>query len=261
MLLRDLEEARARRIALENPPPEVVEEPVKLEPMVDVAFTPENEVAENDQPVPHPKIEEAASLMPLDGLGVQALDAVKDTVAKDLNIPMEAQGPSPPSSNDINTKAEAVDGDKIAPDAAVDLNAADMLDPAADLLTVSADNHHDDLNLAFDDMDFSLFTSNAGENSQSQQNDFLATFGNEDFSMPDMGTATNTENPNATAENKKEDPLELATNTAGEDMMDMEYFKPEESSFEELFGEESTMAEGSNMEHDGYDSAFFRLTD
>ena len=259
MLLRDLEEARAKRIALENPPATVVEDSVKLEPLEDAIVPQEIVMAEADHPTPQPKLEDVTATMPPGSLETQ--EPMKDAVVNNPAITKIAQGPSPPSSNEINSKPNPVDSEKKAPITNVDPNAVDMGDASVDsLLAISGDNNtHDDLNLNFDDMDFSQFTSNAGENSQSQANDFLSTFGNEDFTMPDLHAAGTTQNSNTT-ENKKEDLLEMAANTAGDDMMDMGYFKlADESSFDELFagGEDENMAEGGNTEQDNYDSAFF----
>lgn len=265
VLLRDLEEARAKRIALENPPAEVVEEPVKLEPEADVVFTPDIMMAEGDQPVTQTKLEDAAGLMAGDALGVKGQDTAKDTAAKDQHVPKETQGPSPPSSIEINLKTEPIDADKKADNATVDPSVADMVDASVDsLLAVSGENNnHDDLNLTFDDMDFSQYTSNAGEISQPEATDFLSTFGNEDFSMPEINTTSTAEISNANLENKKEDFLEMAAKTASEDMMNLDYFKPaDESSFDEMFAgdEDGNIAEG-DMQHDNYDSAFFAFND
>jgi hypothetical protein len=259
VLQRDLEEARAKRIALENPPVAVVEDLVKLEPTADAIFPQDIATAEVEHPTPQPKLEDVTATIPQGTLETQ--DPMKDAVANDPAISKIAQGPSPPSSNEVNAKANAIDSDKKMPNANSDPNAVDMVDTSVDsLLTISGDNNtHDDLNLNFDDMDFSQFT-NAGENSQSHANDFLSTFGNEDFTMPDLHAGGTTENSNTNAENKKEDLLEMATDTAGDDMMDMGYFKlADESSFDELFagGEEENTTEGGNTEHDNYDSAFY----
>jgi hypothetical protein len=245
VLLRDLEEARARRIALEHPPPEAVEDLIKREPTADVVLFQENVIAESDQPIPQTNLEDAAAHVRLGALETQ--DPVQDIVTKDSNIPKEAQGPSPPSSN-------------IPPSAAIDVGITGLTDASVDsLLAISADsNNHDDLNLDFDDMDFAQFTSNVGEISQPNANDFLSTFGNEDFNMPDLHTANNTENLNSNTESKKDDLLDMAINTAGDDMMDLDYFKPaEESSFDELFGgDEENMTGGGSMEHGTYDTSF-----
>lgn len=258
MLLRDLEEARARRIALEHPPPEAVEDLIKREPTADVGLFQENVIAESDQPIPQTNLEDAAAHVPIGALETQ--DPLQDIVTKDLNIPKEAQGPSPPSSNQVNVKDETVVSDQIPPSATIDAGITGLTDASVDsLLAISADsNNHDDLNLNFDDMDFAQFTSNVGENSQSNANDFLSTFGNEDFNMPDLHTANNTENSNSNTESKKDDLLDMAINTAGDDMMDMDYFKPaEESSFDELFGgDEENMTGGGSMDHSTYDTSF-----
>lgn len=260
-MLRDLEEARAKRIALENPPPpQVVEEPVKNEPTADVVFPHEDIMAEGDLLVPPPKLEDSTNLVQWEELA--SLDAPKDIDSKEPSIQKKTEDISIPSSNDANTKPGAVDLNKNVPSAADDLlTSNDALDS---LLDISADNNNnDDLNLNFDDMDFSQFATNE-ESSQTQQNDdFLSTFGNDvpDFSLPDLHTTSNTQNLNSNTENKKDDLFELANTTAGDDFMDIDFLPPEESSFDDLFahaGEDNGSTSG-NMGHTTLDADFFNM--
>lgn len=253
VLLRDLEEARAKRIALENPPPEVVEGPIKLEPQADLSFTQENTMAADDQHPLQPKLEDTTATMPV---AVESQGLVGDAAAK------AGRGPPAPSPSDVNTKVDVADADKV-PGTNAELSKTDQtVEPSVDsLLVITADSNNDDLNLTFDDMDFSQFTSNMEDNSQSQTNeDFLSTFGNEHFTMPGLQDTSAAGNSTNNAEDKKEDLLEMAANSGGHDMMDLDYFKPaDESSFEELFtgGDEVNVTDGGNTENDNYDSAFY----
>lgn len=257
-MLRDLEEAQAKRIALENPPPEVVEDPIKLEPQADVSFTQENTMAGGDQPPLQPKLEDTTDNMP-GAVGSQGL--VSDAATK------ASQGPSAPNPSLVNTKAGlAAAGEKESGTNAELSKSDQIVEPSVDsLLDISADGNNDDLNLNFDDMDFSQFTSNAEETSQSQANDdFLSTFGNEHFTMPSLQDTTSAiGNSTNNTEDKKEDLLDMVANSGEHDMMDMDYFKPaDESSFDELFtgGDEVNMTDGGNTENDNYDSAFYNMT-
>lgn len=256
MLLRDLEEARAKRIALENPPPKVADPPIKLEPTPDAASTQESAPALGDSLVPPLKPENLAG-------AAEAAQAGADEVAvKGPDHSKVTQGPSPPSSNDATVTTNAANTIANESAAGTDPNTAGTVDASVDsLLTVSlGDGNNDDMNLNFDDMDFSQFTTNIEDNSQSQANDFLSTFGNEDFNMPDLQATTNAEAQNTSTESKKDDLLDMAIDTAENDTMDLDYFNPADgSSFDDLFagGDDANVAEGGSMESDNYDSAFF----
>lgn len=244
-MLRDLEEARAKRIALENPPPEIAEDQIKLEPQTDVAFDYEDTMIEDDPKSLQPKLEDSGA--------VESQGPASDAIIKDAGQPVS-------NTNEVNAKDNAAGTSEKGPGTDADMSKTEQtVDPSVDsLLDISADGNNDDLNLNFDDMDFSQFTSNMEENSQSQTNDdFLSTFGNEHFPMPDLQATNTTANSNENTEDKKDDLLEMAANTDGHDMMDLDYFKPaDESSFDDLFAGGDEV----NMDNDNYDSAFYNAT-
>lgn len=156
---RDLEELRAKRFAAENPPiPEV------LPDIVEDEISPVKEEAAEIQQPPQTafKQEKVAPEAPM-----IAQDAPKEV------IPIEtaaegAQGPSPPSSNQIkqehaglSIKTETATSNDIPPVVTSDLpgSAIDSLSDASESLDNTADS---DLN--FDTMDF-LNNSNTHDNS------------------------------------------------------------------------------------------------
>lgn len=261
-MLRDLEEARAKRIAAENPPPEPVEEPVNLEPTADVPVAQDNIPVETGLQIPPPAVEDPAAAKSLEGLSVP--DPLKDVPANGQDVPKEGQTLSPPGSDVANFKSDTGDLAKEASSVSRDLDTAGIADSSVDfLLDISADNNnHDDLNMNFDGMDFGLLGSNGGETSQSQSNDFdLSTFGNnlESFHMPDLHTSNNTETLNDNTENKKDDLFSMVNDTMEDDVMDLDLMRPaEESSFDELFsmGGDGDMSVGDSMDHDGYSKNF-----
>lgn len=198
------------------------------------------------------------------------VDPPKEVVARDPNVSKDVQGLSPPSSNELNPKPAVVDEKtSSAPDTQVTTGIADT--SVDSLLEISADSdNHDDLALNFDDMDFPLADSIAGENTQSHSHDFdLATFGDnlQDFNMTDLQASHNIGEANNNAENKAVDLFDIVNNTAGAaELMDVDMdfnLRPaEESSFDELFlqtGEVEDVPGGDDMVHDVYDKAFFGL--
>jgi hypothetical protein len=262
-MLRDLEEARAKRIASENPPPEAVGDPVKHEPTADVSLSQDNIPVESGQQIPRPAVEDSTAFKSLEVPPAQ--DPLKDVAANGQDVPKEAEILSPPGSDVANFKSDTGDLGKGTSSVSRDLDTAGIVDSSVDfLLDISADsNNHDDLNLNFDGMDFGLLGSNTGETSQSQSNDFdLSTFGNniEGFHMPDLHASNNMETPNNNTENKKDDLFAMVNDTMEDDVMDLDLMRPaEESSFDELFsmaGDGGDMSAGDSMDHDGYNKNF-----
>jgi hypothetical protein len=232
-----------------------------------VALPEEIIMADVDLQAPPSAVKEEGNIPALpDASALQ--DPPKDVVAKDPNVSKDIQGPSPPSSNEVNPNPTIV-GEKTsnAPDTQVTAGVADT--SVDSLLEISADsNNHDDLAINFDDVDFPLGDSTAGKNTQSHSKEFdLATFGDnlQDFNMTDLQASHNMEEANNNAENKGDDLFDIVNNTAGAaDMMDVDYnMRPvEESSFDELFlqtGEVEDIAGADDMVHDVYDNAFFGL--
>jgi hypothetical protein len=271
VLLRDLEELRAKRIALENPPPKVIEEPMKDEPTADLELTQENSAAENSQPTPQPtpqptvKEEDVASPpAPVP----PTLDPPKETITKVSDDSKEAHGPSPSSAKEVNADSNAVD---------LGINTSIATDPSApgtagiesidSLFDMPDDgNNNDDSALNFDGMDFSIHDSNTEGNSHAQNNDFdLSTFGNnpQDFNMTDPHTSNNTGNLTNPSENKQDDMFGMINNNAGDDMMDLDLNmqSAEESAFDSMFliGDDGGTSGGGDMDHGAFDNAFFGL--
>lgn len=264
VLLRDLEELRSKRIALENPPIQGFE-PVR-EPPIEAELPTEDEKVENNQPTPQPFIKEEK--LDVSEAAPTPQDPAKETIDKIPDIPKQV--PSPPSSNDTNVKPESVGFGISTTTAATNFSPQpvtagiqDSIDSLFDSLDSGNNNTTSDLN--FDGMDF-LNDSATQDNSKTQNNDFdLSTFGNnpQDFNMTDIQDSNGNPNNNI-ATNTTQDDLFATVNAAGgDDMMDLDGNNPpaDENSFDDLFfmGDDGGMGGGTEMEHGEFDDAFFGL--
>ena len=265
MLLRDLEELRSKRIALENPPIEVAE-PVR-ERSVEMDLPAENGNGEITQSIPEPFIKEEKPDVP--DAATTPQDPAKETIVKNADTPK--QGPSPPSSDEKSVKPEPSNLTMNTPPATTNVSPA----PVSAAIQSSIDSLFDDIEsgndkttsgLNFDSMGF-LNDAATQDNPQTQNNDFdLSTFGNntQDFNMSDIPTSNgNQTNDNTTTNDAQDDLFAMVNAEGGGEMMDLDgnNAPADESSFEDLFfmGDDTGMGGGTEMEHGEFDDAFFGL--
>lgn len=285
VLLRDLEELRAKRIALENPV-QVVEEETGTSETEPSATN--STLADNSQPAPASivKEEKPPSRSP-------EKPAPKDTdqpsqeppkapASKVLEAAKEQQVPTPPeSSNEAVSSSNpiglGINTEGIA--AAPRPDTAGPADSATDSLFGIPDNDNDNggADFTFGDIDFPPHDSTANtqnqELSQTQNNDFdLSTFGDtsQDFNMSDIQTSADANtagNTNNNMNRPAEDLFNLGDNRAGADNMDLdlslnEMVGAEDSVFDDIFfdnGDDGGIGGEEEMEHGDFDDAFFGL--
>lgn len=254
MLLRDLNELKDKRIALENPAP-IIEEPVPIQETVpETNFSQSQSTIEETQlmlqPDPYGPIKVEKPSRSPEKPQPQALpqqpDPPKESIAKEPEAP-KAQQPSPPASSANTTQESKPIGLGINTTTTDDPNvsAPDTAGPGdsgIDSLFDIPESGTNDGDLNFDDMDFAFnSTADTGDQSQTQNNDFdLSTFGNDsqNFSMPALDASTNAatnSNTNAnadanannkpnTADNKDLDDIfgDLSGGAGGGDGMDLD---------------------------------------
>ncbi|KAG4429249.1 hypothetical protein IFR05_015266 [Cadophora sp. M221] len=267
VLLRDLDELKAKRIALENPVPileEVIEErPAEMNTSNgnsilgdDLYTSPQTTIKEerrtrspekqmpNEQNLPVPE--------PATGIAIQ--------VSEDVKVP--PQGPTPPSSsNDANLESKPI-GLGIKTEVAAALE-EDLQNSPIDSLFEMADNENGDSALNFDDMDFSLDTTQNQDTSQTQNNEFdLSNFGNLNPNPNQTNTNTNTDEQNKLGD----DLFAMAQEMGGGDSMDLDIdlsmAGAEDSIFNDMFyegGDDEGMSGGGEIQHGEFDNAFFGL--
>ncbi|KAH7342674.1 hypothetical protein BKA65DRAFT_295633 [Rhexocercosporidium sp. MPI-PUGE-AT-0058] len=265
VLLRDLDELRAKRIALENPVP-ILEEVIEQEP-AETNTSNGNTILDDDlynSPVTTVKEErrtkspekqtpnEPKPLIPESGTEIAT------HTSEDVKVP--PQGPTPPaSSNDASLETKPI-GLGINTEGAPALE-GDLQNSSVNSLFEMADNENGDSALNFDDMDFSLDTTQNQDTSQTQNDEFdLSNFGNPNPNQ------TNT-NTNTVEQNKLGDDLfAMAQEMNGGDGMDLDLDMgmagAEDSAFDDMFfvgGDDDGMSGGGEIQHGEFDKAFFGL--
>lgn len=272
MFLRDLEELRAQRLALENPPVQAVED-TTAQDSVTVEDLQENVMMESNDLTPQPTIKEERDIPAVleseakeDTKPVETTDTPKETIPKVSDSSKGLQGPSPPSSlNDSNSKSKPVglgiDTTTTTEDPA--LATSGLQDSSIDSLFEMPDSgNNDGSDMNFDSMEFLDSSNTQG------QNDFdLSTFGNsQDFNMADLQTSNDGVNTNNNAGNKQDDIFGIGNTTSGGDMMDLDLDLGapgnDDSIFDDMFfggGDDGNAGGGDEMEHGELDNAFFGL--
>ncbi|KAH6724249.1 hypothetical protein BKA61DRAFT_463518 [Leptodontidium sp. MPI-SDFR-AT-0119] len=266
VLLRDLDELKAKRIALENPVP-ILEEVVEEKPIDmntsngnsilgdDLYTSPQTTIKEERRTrspekqtpnEPNPPIPEPAT-----GIATQS--------SEDVKVP--PQGLTPPaSSNDASLDSKPI-GLGIKTEGAPALE-GDLQNSAIDSLFDIAENENGDSALNFDDMDFSLDTTQNQDTSQTQNNEFdLSSFGN-----PNPNPNQTNENPNTDEQNKLGDDLfGMAQEMGGGDNIDLDLdlmVGAEDSMFDDMYfegGDDEGMSGGGEIQHGEFDNEFFGL--
>lgn len=267
VLLRDLEELRSKRIALENPPVPPVE-PVRAA-SVEVGSPSQNGKEESTHSTPQPIVKEEkphiSEAAPVSG------ELAKEDLAEIPEQTNDVQGPSPPNSDNLNIKPEPndrrTDSSIVPPNAspppATDENHDSLIDTLFNSLDSGTDTATSDIN--FDDISF-LNNSATQGNSHNDDNEFdLSTFGNnlQDLHMTDIQGANESRNNNNATDNSQDALFGAANTTGGDDMMDLDghNLPAEENSFDDLYyiGDIGGVGEGPEMEHGEFDDAFFGI--
>ncbi|PVH89580.1 hypothetical protein DL98DRAFT_647323 [Cadophora sp. DSE1049] len=279
VLLRDLDELRAKRIALENPEPilEDVEEEKAVERntsngndntvLGDELYTSPLTTVKEERRTRSPEKQMPTEPKPL------IPEPSKENVTQspeDAKVP--PQGPTPPAStNDTSQESKPI-GLGINTEGAPAADTGDGQNSAVNSLFDMADNNENsDSALNFDDMDFSLdSTTQNQDTSQTQNNDFdLSNFGNSNPSQTNTVTNTNanqsqSQNQNTDDQTKLGD--ELFAMVGGDDGMDLDLDMgmagAEDSVFDDMFfpgGDDEGMSGGGELQHGEFDNAFFGL--
>ncbi|ESZ96566.1 hypothetical protein SBOR_3068 [Sclerotinia borealis F-4128] len=287
---RDLEEMRSKRIAAENPPAQIFEEPAAPDP-IPHPLTKYHE----DLPVAT-KQERTKETTPLPTISLEEEKPVRDEPSNEILHKDEMKEPrilSPPSKNDNKPQAIGLGINTTLP-VSTDIPAtttAGGQDSSIDSLFDIPDSaaNDDSAALNFDNMDFTMpdATTNtqSQDNGQTQTTEFdLSTFGNnpQDFSMNDLQPSNEASNNNAniTTTNNKGDMMDdlLNMNTAAGSGMDNNnnninnmdlgldlnnMVGAEESVFDDMFfeGDDDGNVGGEigEMEHGQFDNAFFGI--
>ena len=290
VLLRDLEELRAKRYALENPTndskevspvPNTAEQPPELSQ--DIVTTNESLRMTPQPEVKLEKIEsESNGLSENKPLTESVEDPTKEATAKLLED-NTAQGPSPPSSAnpvDVTSNPTGLITDTSEGNNDTSPTKTGIQDAAIDSLFEMPDDdgNNQESALNFDTMDFSFQDPNGNtqnqDHSQPQNSDFdLSTFGNaSDFSMPDLQASNDAilgDNANSKAVNNPVDGLfGSGDNNGGGDNMDLDIdlsmVAGPDSLFDDMFfgsGDNENLDIGDEMKHGEFDNAFFGLDD
>jgi hypothetical protein len=280
VLLRDLEELRAKRIALENPVPAVEEIETEVETVVE---TDQSATAENTQPSPQKTIKEEDS-KPIESrqpTSNELIQPTQDPPKDTIKIPESSTtqpGPSPPpSANETGSKPQLIglgintQGIDTTPGPAT----AELQDSAIDSLFEDNENTGES-SMNFDHMDFSMPESNTNTQtqdiSQGQHADFdLSSFPttSQDFNMPDLHTLNDANsNTNNNGNKQGDDLVDMGNATGGDDQMDLDFdlemVGGEENTFNDLFfdeGDDDGLSGGAEMQHGAFDNEFFGLDD
>ncbi|CZR57270.1 uncharacterized protein PAC_07159 [Phialocephala subalpina] len=273
VILRDYEELRAKRLALENPEP-IIEEP---EPQTDIAIDSEMNgtslLAEPQEAATATIKEERAQTGSPEKQAAPTSQDTKEGISPGQDI--KPQNPTPPSSVERNGTDSKPIGLGIVTDgvSAPGPSTAELQNSAIDSLfgedtkDESADNSA--LDFAMEFLQDTSTDPQSQDQSQTQHNDFdLENFGStsQDFSMPDMNISTDTNNINSNTQNKQnEDPFAMALTTTGGDSMDLDLGDfdtagADDSVFNDIFfGDESNNVGGGEMEHGEFDNTFFGI--
>ncbi|CZT40679.1 uncharacterized protein RSE6_00319 [Rhynchosporium secalis] len=271
VLLRDLDELRAKRIALENPVP-ILEEVVEETPTAtnttngntmlgsELHTSPQEAIKEERSTrSPENRRENETQSPPPD-----LLAEAKSKPIEDVNPPLQDLAPPAPS-NETSLESKPI-GLGITNEGAPAIHAGNLQNSSVDSPFEIAENETNDSALNFDDIDFSLDTStNIQDPSQSQSNDLdLSNFGNTN-PMPN-NTITNA-NANANSETKSKPvddlfdfPQDIGTGDAMD--LDMGMAGAEDSVFDDMFfggGEDEGASGGGEIQHGEFDNAFFGL--
>ncbi|KAH8667999.1 hypothetical protein BGZ60DRAFT_515447 [Tricladium varicosporioides] len=300
VLLRDLNELRDKRIALENPAP-IIEEPIpsketalELNSSLSQSTIEETQLMLQPDPYGSIKVEKLSRSpeRPQPQSLPQQPDPPKETIATEPEV--KVQQPSPPASSANTTQESKPIGLGINTTTTTDPNTsapdtAGPVDSAIDSLFDIPESGTNDDDLNFDDMDFAFnSTADTGDQSQTQNNDFdLSTFGNDsqNFTMPTLDTSTDAAtnlatNANANANDKPnladnkdlDDIFGDLSGGAGGDVMDLDLnmdgmdnmVGAEESVFDDIFFDTDNNMGGSgegDMEHGNFDNNFFGIDD
>lgn len=269
MFLRDLQELRTQRLALENPPIQAVEDTTAQDsgPAEDLQ---ENAMMENNESTPQPTIKEEKNIPQVpdpepaeDRKPIETTDASKETIPKVPDSSKDLQGPSPPSSNDNKSNPVGLGIDTTAATEDPAPATAGLPESSIDsLFDIPDSGNNDGSDMIFDGMEFLDSSNTQG------QNDFdLSTFGNsQDFNMPDLHTANDGANTNNNSDNKQDDIFGLGNTSGGGDMMDLDLDLGTaggvDSVFDDMYfdtGDDGNAGGGGEMEHGEYDSVFFGL--
>jgi hypothetical protein len=269
VFLRDLEELRAQRLALENPPIQAVED-MTAQDSITAEDLQESIMMENNEPTPQPTIKEEKNVPQVpepepteDKKPIETTtEEPKETIPKVSDSSKGLQGPSPPSSlNDTNSKSHPV-GLGIDTTATNDDPApatSELQDSSIDSLFDMPDGgNNDGSDMNFDSMEFLDSGDTQGPN------DFdLSTFGNsQDFNMADLHTSNDGGNTNSNAGNKQDDAFDMGNTAGGGDMMDLDLdlgtAGGDDSVFDDMFFDGNTGG-GGEMEHGHFDNAYFGL--
>merc|ERR1712093_369759 len=273
VLLRDLDELRAKRFALENPEP-ILEDVVEEKAVETNTSNGNSDTVLGDElytsPLTNVK-EERGTTSPEKQTPNEPKtslpDPSKDPVTQspeDVKVP--PQGPTPPASTNETSQESKPIGLGINTEGAPAAEAGDVQDSALDsLFDITDNNENGDSALNFDDMDFSLdVTSQNQDTSQTQNDDFdLSNFGNSNPSQTNTIPNTNaSQNQNSDDPNKLGD--ELFAMVGGGDGMDLDLDMgmagAEDSVFDDMFfggGDDEGMSGGGELQHGEFDNAFF----
>ncbi|KAI9649292.1 hypothetical protein NHQ30_001864 [Ciborinia camelliae] len=284
VLGRDLEELRSKRIAAENPPVQIIEEPAAPD-----LLTPSHTKYHEDLSAASTQ-ESTRGTTPLETIPKEEEKPVKNDPLKETVHKEETKGPRvspPPNTKDNKSQAIGLGINTTLP-ASTDVPAtttAGGQDSSIDSLFDIPDNaaNDDSAALNFDNMDFTMPDSTTNtqtqDNNQTQNTEFdLSTFGNnpQDFNMNDLKPANeaSSNNANITTTNNKEgdmmDDLLNMTTTANSgtngnnnNNMDLDLdldnmVGAEESVFDDMFfGDDGNV--GGEMEHGQFDNEFFGI--
>ncbi|KAK0125492.1 hypothetical protein ONS95_000501 [Cadophora gregata] len=280
VLLRDLDELRAKRIALENPVP-ILEEAVEKKAVETNTSNEDSKTVLGDELYTSPLTtikEEKGTSSPEKQTSNEPPqpsrpEPSKETATQspeDTKVP--PQGPTPPASTNDTSQDTKPIGLGINTEGTPAADGGDAQNSAIDsLFDMPDDNENGDSALNFDDMDFSLDTTTQIEDtSQTQNNDFdLSNFGNSNPGQSDTNTNANADqsqnqNQSTGDQNKLGDDL-FAMVGGGDGMdldLDMGMAGAEDSVFDDMFfggGDDEGMSGGGELQHGEFDNAFFGL--
>ena len=226
---------------------------------------------ETKQPTPQPSIkeevgvpQEAESQPVEEGKPIETADATKKAIPVSTDASKGPQGPSPPSSNDPNTKPDptGLSIDTTSATDAPDLDTPGQPVSAIDsLFDMPTSGNNDGSDMAFESMEF----LEAG-NTQGQTDFDLSTFGtSQDFNMPDLDISNDT-NTNIDSGDKQDDLFGKGNMTGGGDMMDIDLDLGTAGGYDSIFddmfftgADDTNAGSGGEMDQGVFDDAYFRL--
>ncbi|KAL2075529.1 hypothetical protein VTL71DRAFT_472 [Oculimacula yallundae] len=271
VLLRDLDELRARRIALENPVP-ILEEPVE-ERVVETNTSTDNTVLGHElYTSPQATIkEERRTRSPEKQMQndpepakPEIVEEIKSQPTEEVKPPLQDLTP-PASANDASLESKPI-GLGINTEGTPAADGGDAQNSAVDSLFDMVENETGDSALNFDDMDFSLDASTQlNDPSQSQSNDFdLSNFGNinANSSTTNINTSANAANQNKLVDDLFNMPQDLGAVDGMDLDLDMGMAGAEDSVFDDMFfggGDDENGSGGGEIQHGEFDNAFFGI--